>query len=162
VASYENNIALDITTVNGSVAGSVGNNKNGINKDMHAIGSQDTYNTWDFDNVWKMGNGQYPLPVFKNLVLSEQPTVCPLHLLSIAIPTNIETVEKNNQIKVYPNPVETELYINNKPNNATVALYDYTGKLLYRTKNNRIDLTNFSGGLYIVNIENEKIKIIKK
>ena len=64
------------STVNGTNA----NNETGLNQTEEELRTQSTYKTnlsWDFDNIWKMGNAQYPLPVLKNRPSTYQPATMP-------------------------------------------------------------------------------------
>ncbi len=68
-------------------------------------------------------------------------------------------------LSVYPNPTSGILFINNnlKIQLAEFALYDYSGKLVSSGKpiDDRIDLTNFHPGLYVLKIGNYSFRIIK-
>ncbi|WP_347026900.1 GLUG motif-containing protein, partial [Bacteroides ovatus] len=72
-----NNIGYENTLINGSIPSSSGRtNKNGQNKSMAELSDITTYMElgWDFENVWQMGNGNYPYPVLKDISVQKQPT----------------------------------------------------------------------------------------
>jgi hypothetical protein len=56
--------------------------ENCVDKNPREIRTQSTYTAldWDFDEVWTMGNGEYPLPVLKAMALENQPEECPAYL----------------------------------------------------------------------------------
>lgn len=71
------NIAYEETMINDAKASSSGwGHKNGQNKKQSELTDINTYINlgWDFDNVWKMGNDDYPYPVLKNMPMDKQPT----------------------------------------------------------------------------------------
>ena len=65
-----------------------------------------------------------------------------------------------NEIKVFPNPVKDILQIN-IPEDISVKLYNQQGSLLLHSKEHQIDFSGFSAGIYIVDINGEKLKIVK-
>jgi hypothetical protein len=77
---------------------------------------------------------------------------------------SIEDVVLENQISIYPNPVQNTLYINHL--NLTlehVTLYDVLGKLLADAKNlDVIDVSHYNPGLYFIRIQIENRELIKK
>jgi hypothetical protein len=58
------------------------NQRQAINKTASQLIQQNTYTdcSWDFDDVWTMGNENYPLPILKKITASAQPTEYPEHL----------------------------------------------------------------------------------
>lgn len=82
----------------------------------------------------------------------------------------IKEITYLSAIKIYPNPTNEILFIEN-PSMAKVVeitLADMTGKIIYTSKNNfsQISMQNFENGFYILNInsenENHIYKIVKK
>lgn len=74
---------------------------------------------------------------------------------------------EENQLKVFPNPTKSILYIENK-DNTTIKIFSIKGKLLKQIISDtdfEIDVTLFSSGLYFLEISNlssrEKRKFIK-
>ena len=60
----------------------------------------------------------------------------------------------SDKIKLYPNPVKSNLFVDGLPQNATVKIYDMRGKLLLSSKNgeNQIDVNNLAKGVYSIQI----------
>ena len=69
------------------------------------------------------------------------------------------------QIKVYPNPVNNIVNISGFKN-STIKIFDVAGKILvnksYKTGSCKIDFTNYTPGIYFINIINNKNTIVKK
>lgn len=64
------------------------------------------------------------------------------------------TEEATKNINIYPNPTKDYLHIrteNMKMDNATI--YDFSGKLLFTTKKNIIDVRHLPSGVYAITIE---------
>jgi len=86
------------------------------------------------------------------------------------VATNNPTVNliknKPDELKIYPNPVNDYLYLNNVLNKSTITIYDMNGKIVYSYKfeknNIKIDMTSFEQGTYFVSISNEKSTIVRK
>ncbi|MDR1682019.1 MAG: T9SS type A sorting domain-containing protein [Candidatus Symbiothrix sp.] len=57
-------------------------NKHGFNLTAAQLKQQETYEAsgWDFTDTWTMGNGDYPLPVLKNINVAKQPSAYPAYL----------------------------------------------------------------------------------
>lgn len=72
-----------------------------------------------------------------------------------------------NTIKVYPNPVSTNIYINRANLNMSYAIYNLVGTEIIKGKiasnNEKINFENFSNGMYFLKFENgTTIKFIKE
>ncbi len=68
------NLAFSGCTINGAPFSSTDiNGRNGQDKDADELTMQNTYNGWDFESVWTMGNEAYQLPVLKLISLTLQP-----------------------------------------------------------------------------------------
>jgi photosystem II stability/assembly factor-like uncharacterized protein len=74
-----------------------------------------------------------------------------------------------NEIVLFPNPAKTEITIKGNQNeDVAVRIFNSLGKLMYYSKNQsvanglKIDISQFSTGLYFVKINNEKGEITKK
>jgi outer membrane protein assembly factor BamB len=65
---------------------------------------------------------------------------------------------------INPNPAINYLSIDGFNENAHVAIYDMTGKLIYNNKmsHNQIDVSNFQNGVFIIKIETAKGIVTKK
>ncbi|MFN5417369.1 MAG: T9SS type A sorting domain-containing protein [Flavobacteriia bacterium] len=77
--------------------------------------------------------------------------------------SNINTLKS---INVYPNPTSGTIFIEQKNcQNQLLIIYDFTGKkvetIILKNEIESIDLSFYSDGIYYLEIENQKIKIIK-
>ncbi|MDR0547123.1 MAG: T9SS type A sorting domain-containing protein [Dysgonamonadaceae bacterium] len=162
-AVYNNNIAFDKLLANGSVisSGSLWN-KNGADRTKEQLRKQETYDTnslgWNFNTLWTMGNANYPLPVLTKIDAAKQPSLCPAHL---QIETKIKPLNKND-LTIFPNPTSGELFISGKPENQIMEIFDITGKKQMQSIENKINISNFTNGVYFCKTENRIIKIIKQ
>ena len=66
--------------------------------------------------------------------------------------------------KVYPNPVVDKLYIKRKNIQTTYEIYNLKGQVVLSKQliNNQIDLSELNAGIYILKIDNQHFKILKK
>lgn len=79
---------------------------------------------------------------------------------------------KENEITVYPNPVQNQLnikFLNNNWSNLDLTLYDISGKILIHktvdsinTFDNRLDVSLLKNGLYFLKITSDRKTITKK
>ncbi|GAB4254863.1 MAG: hypothetical protein Kow0079_11440 [Vicingaceae bacterium] len=73
--------------------------------------------------------------------------------------TGIENVTMDNQLKIYPNPANKFLHIENLPLNAIITLYNLTGEKVFSTKavenTKTIPLNKLSSGIYVIEINND-------
>ena len=100
----------------------------------------------------QLGNGYYPA----------------LNLQALSVEDNILDV----QLRVYPNPTSQSLYVSHPEQNSFgITIVDLNGKLLYKgsiNKDEPLDVSNYTQGMYLVTIENKAsnkkntYKIIKK
>jgi len=74
-----------------------------------------------------------------------------------------------DNISLYPNSAKKDVFLSwNKPDDVSIRIYNTTGKLMYFAKNKnlidplKIDVSNYSSGLYFVKINNINGEIIKK
>lgn len=79
----------------------------------------------------------------------------------------LEVIVKEDKLKVYPNPVVDNLYIDGDSNRLYhFQLYNSSGQIVTKGKfeNNKISLTGLPSGIYLIRINdsNEVFKIIKK
>jgi len=81
-------------------------------------------------------------------------------------PIGIEESLTNNRIKVFPNPITNQLFVNNSNtlNIQSIKLYDVLGKKVFQELNNfeQIDVSTLKTGVYLVKIETDKGVITKK
>ena len=75
-----------------------------------------------------------------------------------AITTVVETI-KVPAVNVYPNPTTNIVYVEPKSN---VKVYNALGMLLQSTINNEVNLSAYPQGLYLLQINEDWIKVIKK
>ena len=77
------------------------------------------------------------------------------------IELSIESLDSNESISFYPNPVSDFLNISySKP--ITASIFDVSGKLIIETNEKKIDFSNLKSGIYFVEIlDDRKTKVIK-
>jgi len=100
----------------------------------------------------QLGNGYYPA----------------LDLQALSVEDNVLDV----QLRVYPNPTSQSLYVSHPDiNSFGITIVDLNGKQLYSgtiNKEEPLDISNYTQGMYVVTIENattnkkNTYKIIKK
>ena len=100
----------------------------------------------------QLGNGYYPA----------------MDLQALSVEDNVLDV----QLRVYPNPTSQSLYVfHPELNSFRITIVDLNGKLLYDgaiNKDEPLDVSNYTQGMYLVTIENtatkkkNTYKIIKK
>lgn len=169
--TYNNNIAYNEMVVNGNtVTGGSLWNKHGADRTKEQLRSQETFDTnslgWNFNSIWTMGNGEYPLPVLSTIDFEKQPKTCPAHLQVL---TGINAKNRAS-LKIYPNPVSDELTIEKGDNIvgiSDVRISDLSGKTIvnYTLQLNdctKINVSGLSSGIYFLNIENQIFKFIKR
>jgi hypothetical protein len=76
-------------------------------------------------------------------------------------PNKVEDVNSKS-ILVYPNPVESIIYIDGLNSDADIQILDLKGKTLLQQKAQQINVTNLLKGTYLLKINNQSIKFIKK
>ncbi len=67
-----------------------------------------------------------------------------------------------SSIFVFPNPVSNTLYIQGVDDDAALEVYNLTGKSLIKEKGTELDVTSINQGTYILRINNQYVKFIKK
>jgi uncharacterized repeat protein (TIGR01451 family) len=87
---------------------------------------------------------------------------------TIAFPISVEQIEKS-KFKVYPNPTKDFIYINSASEKIErIAVYNLVGKEILSNQNDlnlstqQISLANLPLGVYLLQINNEVLKIIKR
>ncbi|MEZ5055475.1 MAG: MopE-related protein [Saprospiraceae bacterium] len=70
--------------------------------------------------------------------------------------------DKNSQIIVYPNPASDEIFVEGKSYYQRLELKTLTGKTLFLTYDSFVDISNFSPGVYIIQIADEYFKLVKQ
>jgi hypothetical protein len=86
--------------------------------------------------------------------------------LSVEGSTLSVTINNIQKVKVYPNPVTNTLYIKNALGLKSINVYNNVGQLVLQSKNESIDMSQLSQGLYLLQIHTdhgtETKRIIKK
>ncbi|HPR32776.1 MAG TPA: T9SS type A sorting domain-containing protein [Prolixibacteraceae bacterium] len=67
------------------------------------------------------------------------------------------SMQKANEIRVYPNPAQSRIFLETGLENWKVELTDMNGKVWYSAENKSvIDVQNFLSGIYLLNIQSEE------
>lgn len=74
--------------------------------------------------------------------------------------TAVPSVLDEGAVQVFPNPVKDLLHI--KGINPEVKLYNLQGTLLLQSRTSTIDISSFPEGVYIVDVNGKKIKVVKE
>ena len=82
-------------------------------------------------------------------------------LFATSTSTSLEE-NKELQIFVFPNPVSHTLNIQGVDENTSLEVYNLTGKSLIKEKGTELDVTSLNQGTYILRINNQYVKFIKK
>ena len=86
--------------------------------------------------------------------------------LSQTITTSINEHNDNNNIAIYPNPATNFIDIETDLKDYSISIFDNMGKLISKEKVNQnkiqIDISNFSNGLYFIQLQNNDKMISKK
>jgi len=63
--------------------------------------------------------------------------------------------KENDNVTIYPNPVNKELYINGLDQTSKVTIYDFRGNKIYskQLKDNQVDVSNLVKGIYMIKFE---------
>lgn len=82
-------------------------------------------------------------------------------LFATSTSTSLEE-NKELQIFVFPNPVSHTLNIQGVDENTPLEVYNLTGKSVLKDKGTELDVTSLTQGTYILRINNQYVKFIKK
>jgi len=80
-----------------------------------------------------------------------------VHLMDFSTPSGID--ENKTDLKIYPNPTNGIVYLSG---NIEYKIYNVLGTFLMQGKGKLIDLSAYSNGIYILESEHSRTKIIKK
>jgi len=169
---------LASTSGTSSLGGSTGNfaiSKNGIN--AHFVINNSGFvgiGTVSPDAKLEVADGDILVSNYNNGLILTSPngtkykvSVDNSGTLTTEIITKISTNESDNNIKVYPNPVENILTIDldeYKNQNISVELFDVTGKMVlfksFNTAKVIVDLNDFITGTYILKIKDKEGNIL--
>ena len=79
---------------------------------------------------------------------------------------NIKDIETNDNVSIYPNPVNDRLYIETQTQTQTVEIFDIYGRrqksIVNSQRSTVIDLSDLKSGIYFVKINTEKGNIVKR
>jgi hypothetical protein len=79
--------------------------------------------------------------------------------------TETLSAEQNilSEVKIYPNPAKSTLFIDSNHQLETIKLYDFNGRKLFDTPfQSNLDVSNLSSGMYFITIEANNRLITKK
>ena len=76
-------------------------------------------------------------------------------------PTSIDGIGKVS-LYIFPNPVTNTLNIVGVDESASLAVYNLSGKCVIKDKGNTVDVSTLSQGTYILQINEQYVKFIKK
>ena len=65
-------------------------------------------------------------------------------------------------VTTYPNPTSGVLSIETEENIISITLSSSNGRILAKTKSNNFDLSQYSNGIYFINIQTDKGFVTKK
>ena len=145
--TYNNSSSTGILAAWNQAAGKV-NYVSGTSEDIF-IFPDEAKAVWDIDNdgILLSYNGNIGILPIEGLTIS---------------PTGIEELQAaNDELRVYPNPTGGMAYIQTE-NDAVLQLYDLQGKLLLATTGKQIDLSAFAAGMYLLKVNGEMMKVVKK
>lgn len=148
--------------------------------------SYDEGQTWTYSKLYQTGSSAYSciaaLPNGKIGVLYETDNYTNIRFKRFSledltdnndstVSLSVDSFDKNNQsIKLYPNPVHSQLFLEGLQDVSGVAIYNLIGKCVYERKigynESKIDVSFLKRGIYIVKIKHqfgeEHIKILKE
>ena len=75
--------------------------------------------------------------------------------------TDVEELDITS-VYIYPNPVVNTLSIQGVDENTSLEVYNLTGKSVLKNKGTELDVTSLTQGTYILRINNQYVKFIKK
>ena len=77
--------------------------------------------------------------------------------------TSVKTLQTANKLIVYPNPTDGVIYIETTNDIVPVIkLYSLLGEQILETNGNKVDLSVFDKGVYLLQVDGEMIKVVKK
>lgn len=79
--------------------------------------------------------------------------------------SGVNAVEKNPSMQVYPNPTYDVIVIKGAKENSVVSIYSTVGQMMTQTEieeSSVIDVSDYPAGIYIVNIDGETTKFVRK
>jgi hypothetical protein len=148
---YTNNYAEHSVSINGELVSDQDENENN-GKDITLPNLQDqawlaSNLFWDFDNVWEIKSGEFPILRRYDAGTASISPVTPLF-----------------EVSVYPNPVRQYLYIQCESPVEKVEIYNQTGMMVLRNTNcsEKIDVSALSKGIHVLKVYTGSGVICKK
>jgi len=74
----------------------------------------------------------------------------------------IKEVVNNNKVTIYPNPTTNTITIKTDDDFVQVLIYNMLGMKMLQTAHKNIDLSSFAPGVYVVDVNGIKTKVVKK
>ncbi|MFT3918988.1 LamG-like jellyroll fold domain-containing protein [Cloacibacterium sp.] len=139
------------------------------------LGASGTFTTWNAfsNNVFNLGSllgattGKYvgaydDLKIYPRTLSDNE-----VEILYSSETLGINELNKNNTVKLYPNPVKDILIVKSENKLESVEVFSLNGQKIITTQQNNIDVSKLASGVYIIKITNkqgkiETQKIIKK
>lgn len=121
--------------------------KENITSNSYVLGS-DTEGSYTFNVTSNCDNGESDMSLSYTVKLE-----------------HIGINEYSGNIELYPNPVNSKLYIECQEAIEDVCIFNVTGVMVYHEsdlKDNEIDMSDFSEGLYIIKIKTNNYNIVKR
>ncbi len=92
---------------------------------------------------------------------------CNLYYMSITYDSSTTGIDSDNvindEVKIYPNPVNDRLYINCNNTIEIITIYNVSGSVVMKVANvDSVDVTGLKSGLYILQIETAGSKIVSR
>lgn len=143
------------------------NNYQMLFETVDAIGSRGISNTNNNKSLYRNVNVNNPNTTFTTSEWTEYGMNYATGLGSFLAANEPEKVELS--FAIYPNPVSEKLYVTGKNLSkvSKAAIYDVSGKLIQEINNpfnnfNSIDVSNYKTGIYILKIDENSYKFLKK
>jgi hypothetical protein len=120
----------------------------GTGKTTTDMKKQETYETWDFDNIWTMNpNVNDGYPYLRNVTI-------------VSVQDETDEVD----ILIYPNPTKSSIVIDTELRIHKMQIFDINGKMVkyISSSNNKIDLIELPSGNYILKLFSGKKSFTKQ
>jgi len=113
-------------------------------------------------NATVSGDGTFSLGddnIFTITVTAEDGVTKLDYIVTVIRTNNVDITEIVQRSKIYPNPTNGIIYTETESN---IKVYDQQGVLLWKKMGNSIDLSAYPQGIYILQVNGEWSKIVKK
>jgi hypothetical protein len=74
--------------------------------------------------------------------------------------SNEELIMNNDELLVYPNPASSKIVVRCRMSDVSKELYNSVGQLILSTKENEIDVSKLTKGMYYLKVGNQSKKVI--